>query len=36
VLKPDQIGDLHLVLPAGATGEFKQHRADAPDAGGAG
>jgi hypothetical protein len=22
-LKPDQIGDLHLVLPAGATGEFK-------------
>ena len=23
VLKPDQIGDLHLVLPAGATGEFK-------------
>ena len=23
VLKPDQIGDLHLVLPPGATGEFK-------------
>ncbi|MGH6833215.1 MAG: hypothetical protein ACRECM_09360, partial [Methyloceanibacter sp.] len=22
-LKPDQIGDLHLVLPAGASGEFK-------------
>ena len=22
-LRPDQIGDLHLVLPAGATGEFK-------------
>jgi hypothetical protein len=22
-LKPDQIGDLHLILPAGATGEFK-------------
>lgn len=23
ILKPDQIGDLHLVLPAGAAGEFK-------------